>query len=272
MNKKIKAALSILAISPMAAVASPLAYPAPHQWHFTFGAETGVENYQANYKCHSLTGIYEGSNYAIGFSQSVGYGNWFYMQAKESGSIGVVSEEYNVGGYTRTTPTFLDFDVRAYFPISLSKTYMISLQPQVGFAAHLVSLRSRGVTAGTVDENYTRYRTRAYSPLVGLALGCDVSNNFNFRFGIAFEILNKRSRAQTGPTASPTTWSRLKSSRASLHSTLDLSYKVGDNLDLTGSLDHLTYNPVTYAGTALTTPDFSFMDRFSYKIGVRWNY
>lgn len=276
MNKKLKQALSLACIAPITSFCSPLAFPELHMWHFTVGTDTGIEKYDAYYKCHDQLGVFEGSNYVLGLNQSVGYGKWFYMQAKESGSFGITSNEFDATtGHAhdrRSSAHFLDLDLRAYFPIALSQTYMVSLQPQIGFAAHWVHLRARGNTEATLNNHYTRYRTRSFAPLMGLALGCDVTECFNFRFGIAFEIQNQRSLAKASPTTDSTSWVHLRMRRASVHSTLDLNYKVGRNLDLTGTLDHLNYCPIGDENATPGAADFSYINRLTYKAGVRWNF
>lgn len=283
MNNQKKLALCFAAISPIAAVASPLAYPKPHMWHFTAGANTGVEHYDGGFEINT-TGVtkvieyFNGSSYALGFDQSVGYGRWFYLQAKESGSTSITSSSYDddAGGQDRRTrPSFFDADIRAYFPFALSKKHMVTLQPQIGFAMHYLHLRSRGNTAASVNDHYTRYRSRALTPVYGLALGCDVSACFNFRFGLAFETVNFKHRVVTEPSGGVDSgWRRLRMRRAAIHSTLDLSYKVGKVLDLTGSIDHLNYCPVGQTRNVIDPADVdtSFINRFTYKAGVRWKF
>jgi len=274
--------LWLAAISPVALSAKPasntpmaerssLAYPTPHQWHFTFGADTGIENFDIT----GFNGTYilqdKGSNYVLGFNQSVGYGRWFYLQAKESASIGVTSLGA-VPSPLRAFPRFLDLDLRAYFPLSLSKTYRVSLQPQIGFASHWANIRSRGNTDATIEDHFTLYRTRSFAPLFGLALGCDVSDSFNFRFGIAIEVHNLRSKGQQTATSEATEWARHKIRRGGVNSSLDLNYRVGSNTDLTGSLNHINYCPLGYEGIATNNPYTSYLNRFSYKAGVRWTF
>lgn len=252
---------------------SSLAYPTAGQWHASFGVDTGVDSYKTMYQCHTQNQTVEGSAYALGLNQSVGYGCWFYLQAKESGSIAIATSDIanpTAGQERRSMPRFFDADIRAYFPLSVSQDYRVSVQPQIGFAVHYNIIRSHGATASTIDDVYTSYRSRALAPLAGLAVGYEASSNFNFRLGVAFEILNMRQRSASGPTADPTAWVNLKMRRAAVHSTLDMSYRAGSNVDFTGSVDHLNY--CISNGADVTDTDFSFFNRLSYKAGVRWSF
>lgn len=285
MKQSLNKAFWLAAISPVALMAGPensieatrssLAFPAPHQWHFTFGANTGAETYTIQYAFGADQDGYYGSALALGLDQSVGYGRWFYVQAKESSATSIADysfTDYTGGANWRSRVSFFDFDIRAYFPLPLSHTYRISLQPQIGFALHMTHIRARGIELSTIDDRYTRYKAHALAPLLGLALGCEVSPRFNFRFAIALEIESLMQRKQYDPTNAPIDWLRLKQRRCGLHSTLDLSYKAGERLDLTGAVDHLNYNPSSDPEGTPSAFLFSYLSRFSYKLGLRWNY
>jgi len=274
MNNKIKIMLKLVAITPLAATASPLAYPTPHQWHFTAGADTGISTYNMKWQRNDTYEVADGSAVGLGLSQSMGYSRWFYLQLKESfyGDVTSWSGSSDSLLTRRTHARFFDADARVYFPIPLSQDYRISLQPQIGYAMHYIQLKARGASISTVNTKYTRYRFRSHAPLAGLALGYVMNDCFNFCFGVAFEILSAKDKYQPSAIDPATDWQKLRLRRGALHTNLDMSYKAGKNLELTGSIEHLSYAPQQDATADATTNDFSYMNRFTYKAGLRWNF
>lgn len=272
-----KAALTCGALSSLATYANPLTYPTDHKWHFTVGAETGVEGFHLALRemKSDIEVNGEGSAYSLAFNQSFGYGKWFYIQAKESGSVAIAP--YLSGGdqahIERSKGVhFLDADIRAYFPFRLSCTNYMTLGPLVGFGVHMTFVKR-------VEETQTpelpTSKVRLLAPMAGIFFGFEPTDTLSMRTVLAFEFPNYKHRLTNfdEPEVTIGDWEKLHMHRLGLNASIDVSYKLGRSVDLTGSLNYLSYSLVdALADESLEYFDSGYLSRLGMRLGARWSF
>lgn len=274
MKTLLKASCCLAALSS-SVQANPLTFPAPGMWHFTAGAETGIESFKILYVNGQGSGTFAnefyGSAYALGFNQSVGYGSWFYLQIKESGAIATTTTL--VSSHARPKSIgFFDVDLRAYFPCAISQTHRVTLQPLVGVAGHFNNIKMQDAGEGA---DYMAAKSRSLAPMVGLALGLEPTPAFSLRTALAFEFAAVKQKTATlsGTTVTTSAWERPHRHRLALNASLDMCYQVGPRADITGSLTYLSHSPVDVIGpTRTATFDTNYSSRTGAKVGVMWHF
>jgi len=266
---------------PLSLVASPLVKPALHQWHFTLGSQAEGGSYRSI--SHHQSGVagtasdITGGLVGLGLSQSAGYGRWFYFQTMESAAVSlgtsIVEDDTRGQDVRASSSIFIDLDGRAYFPLALSNRHAITLLPNVGFAAHFFTMNAKETfNTGRVSRSFKRYQSKTYGPLIGLALGMDVTEQFSFRFNMAFEFPRYEGRSkQDFDSSTLSDWESLRMHRVALHSRLDVSYQLRELLSLTGAIDYLQYGVLDRVGDQ-HNPTIGFLSRTKFSCGVRWQW
>lgn len=264
---------------PLTLMASPLIKPEPHKWHFTLGCEAESGSYRSiSYHQSGVAGTASditGGLVGMGLNQSAGYGRWFYFQILESAAVStgtsIVEDDTRGQDVRASSSVFIDLDGRAYFPLSVSSSHSITLIPNIGFAAHFFTMNAKETfNTGVVSKSFKRFQSKAYGPLIGLALGMDVTSSFNFRFNMAFEFPRYAGRArQDSETSDLSGWEDLRMHRLALHSRLDLTYQLRELLSLTGAVDYLQYGMLDRIGT-LHQSTIGYLNRTKFSCGVRW--
>lgn len=265
-------------------LANPLTYPKDHQWNFTVGAQSGVESFHLRFLDRDIPGAdYEGVGDAYGMgiafnlNQSFGYGKWFYLQMRESFTIATTTmlpsdreddnESRSKGVY------FFDGDARAYFPLPLSQRNRMTLGPLAGFAVHTSRIQAQAEVEG---ETFTACKTRAFSPVVGLALGLEPTCNFSIRTSLAFEFPAFSQRAtpsehDEGPTGDMGSWERLRMKRLALSTSINLIYALSERLSLEGAVDSYCHSLVD-ADPSEKNYDSNYANRIKGTIGAQWRF
>lgn len=268
--------LFIAAVLPLAAMAGANQKTQPSKWKFSLGAQTGVESFHMHFmKERGLAdfarNIY-GSAASMSLNQSVGYSTWIYLEAQESSSFSIksiVPRDLDDNDDARSRGVrFFDADIRAYFPIYLPTTAKVNLQPIIGFAVRTSSCKEQEEPR---DRIVKMYRSRALSPVAGLALGLEPTEYCKLRAAIALEFPSFKYRTATQSEISP--WQYLYMQRIGVNASFDMAYKISDSFDLEGSFSYLNYGATDVPGSRPSDEyDTAYFNRFGAKIGTRWNF
>lgn len=255
---------------------STLAFPKADGWHLSFGLRLGAAAYTIRANVHQSTEAIDTvrsdmSAFSLGFDQTMGFGQWFYIQLREYLSYGFVGEftSGETTDYVRRPrrPYFFDADATIYIPFVVSRCNRITLQPAVGFSVNQVYIK--GSSLATRMASLNLYKATYYSPLAGLALGYMPTDHFSMRLGMGVLLPNIDRYAYYGGEETPYSERRMHSRRLGMRASIDLRMQVAENCDLAGEISYVSMNGYRPDSTNFLS---AYYQKTSALFGASWRF
>lgn len=254
---------------------STLAFPQVDTWNITVGSRLGLATYELHANAYGASTLFTTKDHvnaiSLGFDQTIGYGQWFYVQMREYLGYGYVSE-FTSGENTEFARRphksyFFDADATLYIPFVISQCNRITLQPAIGFSVN--HLYIKGSVSATTMGRFNLYKATYYSPLAGLAVGYMPTDNFSMRAGMGLLFPNIDRHTNYGGFVIPYNERRMHSRRHGLRTSLDLRMRISQMCDLTGEISSIAMTGYRPKNTNFLTAYFA---KTSALFGASWRF